>query len=241
MSVASSLGHLPGQTWEFDEAVTHVFDDMLERSIPQYGEMRRLVTDVASSYVIPKTDIVDLGCARGEALEPLMRRYGASNRYTGVDVSLPMLAAVRARFSSWPSDVVRLYELDLRTGYPLVDASVTLCVLTLMFTPINYRQRIVRDIYRSTRPGGAALLVEKLLGSSAETDALLVDRYHRLKSANGYSNEEIERKRLALEGVQVPVTARWNEDLLAAAGFREIECVWRWMNFAAWVAIKGES
>ncbi len=42
----------------------------------------------------------------------------------------------------------------------------------------------------------------------------------------------------ALEGVQVPVTAKWNEDLLRAAGFRNVECYWRWMNFAAWVAVK---
>ena len=238
MSVASSLGHMPGRIWAFDESVTHVFDDMLERSIPQYGEMRRLVTDVAASYVQPKTDIVDLGCSRGEALEPLMRRYGASNRYTGVEVSQPMLAAVTDRFRAWPPEIVRILDLDLRAGYPAVDASVTLCVLTLMFTPINYRQRIVRDIYRTTRPGGAVVLVEKLLGASAATDALMVDRYHRMKAEHGYSSDEIERKRLALEGVQVPVTARWNEDLLAAAGFTAIECVWRWMNFAAWVAIR---
>mgnify|MGYP002682876247 CR=1 FL=1 len=49
---------------------------------------------------------------------------------------------------------------------------------------------------------------------------------------------EIERKRLSLEGVQVPVTARWNEDMLRSAGFDKIECFWRWMNFAGWVAIK---
>lgn len=238
MSIATSLGHMPGQTWQFDEGVTHVFDDMLERSIPQYQEMRRLVTDVASVYVQRNTDIVDLGCSRGEALAPLMSRYGAHNRYVGIEVAKPMLEAVRSRFSAWPESVVRILDLDLRRDYPAVEASVTLCVLTLMFTPINYRQRIVRSMFTSTRPGGAVILVEKLLGSSAGTDTLMVDRYHRMKAEHGYSQEEIERKRLALEGVQVPVTARWNEDLLHAAGFAEVECFWRWMNFAAWVAVK---
>jgi len=32
------------------------------------------------------------------------------------------------------------------------------------------------------------------------------------------------------------MTTRWNEELLARAGFAQIDCVWRWMNFAAWVA-----
>jgi tRNA (cmo5U34)-methyltransferase len=43
---------------------------------------------------------------------------------------------------------------------------------------------------------------------------------------------------LALEGVLVPVTAAWNEQLLKGAGFSQVECFWRWMNFAGWVAVK---
>ena len=56
--------------------------------------------------------------------------------------------------------------------------------------------------------------------------------------AGTLTREEINRKRFALEGVLVPVTARWNEELLNGAGFRQVDSIWRWMNFAGWVAIK---
>ena len=59
-----------------------------------------------------------------------------------------------------------------------------------------------------------------------------------LGSAAGLYTEEIERKRLALEGVLVPMTAHWNEDLLRQAGFQQVECFWRYLNFAGWLAIK---
>jgi hypothetical protein len=36
----------------------------------------------------------------------------------------------------------------------------------------------------------------------------------------------------------VPVTARWNEDMVREAGFRDVDCIWRWCNFAAWIARK---
>jgi tRNA (cmo5U34)-methyltransferase len=36
----------------------------------------------------------------------------------------------------------------------------------------------------------------------------------------------------------VPVTAEWNIGFLKQSGFSHIDCTWRWMNFAAWVAIK---
>jgi tRNA (cmo5U34)-methyltransferase len=80
--------------------------------------------------------------------------------------------------------------------------------------------------------------VEKVLGSSAPIDDLLVRRYYALKAAHGYTAEQIERKRLALEGVLVPVAARSNEDLMRDAGFDQIDCFWRWCNFAGWIALK---
>jgi tRNA (cmo5U34)-methyltransferase len=118
---------------------------------------------------------------------------------------------------------------------------VTLCVLTLMFTPIEHRFRILSDAFAHTMADGALILVEKILGVDARTNALLVDLYYRYKEAMGYTKEEIDRKRLSLEGVLVPVTAAWNEEMLHAAGFRHVECVWRCMNFCAWVAIKSET
>lgn len=236
---ATSLGHYPtGQRWEFDESVTNVFDDMIARSIPQHETMRGLVFDLGSKFVHPQTDIVDLGCSRGEALIPFMTRFGAHNRYVGIEVSEPMLTAAKERFAQWPPSIVRLLPTDLRQSYPAVDASLTLAVLTLMFIPINHRNRIIADVAASTRPGGAFVVVEKLIGSSATFDQLFVDRYHRMKAENGYSREEIDRKALALEGVQVPVTERENIRLLRENGFRYVETCWRWCNFAMFLAIK---
>lgn len=237
---ATSLGHIPStERWEFDGSVTQVFDDMLARSIPQYTVMREAVFDLARPFVQPETCILDLGCSRGEALAPFVDTFGAGNHYVGVEVSPPMLEQARQRFAaSIHVGIVEIRDWDLRQSVPRVYPSVTLCVLTLMFVPINYRQRIVTDAYRNLKPGGMFVLVEKVLGGTADIDSLMVDRYHRMKSESGYSQEEIERKRLALEGVQVPVTAHWNEELLRMAGFTNVDCFWRWMNFAGWIAIK---
>jgi tRNA (cmo5U34)-methyltransferase len=235
----TSLGHVPDDRWSFDEEVTSVFDDMLERSIPQYSTMRGLVFEVGRSFVRPGTQVVDLGCSHGAALAPFVREFGSSASYVGVEVSPPMLAAARGRFHAEIEDgTVTLLDLDLRGRYPSVEASLTLSVLTLQFTPIEHRPRIVRDVYRHTVDGGAFVLVEKVLGGSGRVDGLLTELHHGLKRASGYTQEEIDRKRLSLEGVLVPVAAAWNEDLLRGAGFREVECFWRCLNFAAWVAVK---
>ena len=73
---------------------------------------------------------------------------------------------------------------------------------------------------------------------TAAIDSTLVARYYDMKRANGYTTEEIDRKRLALEGVLVPLTGRWNEDALREAGYRQVDCFWRYLNFAGWLAVK---
>lgn len=230
---------LPSGKWEFDASVTDVFDDMLRRSIPQYDVMRAACVSIASRFIKPDTYVVDLGCSRGEAMRPLVDKYGVHNRFVGVEVSEPMREAARESFAGYVKcGVVDIKDLDLRRSYPPVRASVTLAVLTLQFIPIEYRQRVVRDIYKHTVAGGAVILVEKVLGATAELDSVFVDTYYDLKREHGYTQDQIDRKRLSLEGVLVPVTARWNEELLASAGFRAVDCFWRWANFAGWVGVR---
>lgn len=229
----------PQGQWAFDDSVTAVFDDMLKPSIPQHDVMRQTVFDLACQFIQHNTDVVDLGCSRGEAMARLVDRFGTHNRFIGVEVSQPMLDACRERFKELIAcGVVDIRDLDLRTDYPPAHASVTLCILTLQFTPIEYRQQILKRIYDHTIAGGALILVEKVIGATASLDNLMTGRYYDLKAEHGYSQEQIQRKRLSLEGVLVPVTARWNEELLHLAGFREIDCFWRWMNFAGWLAVK---
>lgn len=227
---------MPEGRWQFDGDVTTVFDDMLARSIPQYEVMRQAVYDLGAAFVQPDSWIVDLGCSRGEALAPFAEQFSRQNHCLGIEVSDSMYYAARSRFAG--NDRVVIRQDDLRLRYPSEPASLTLSILTLQFTPIEYRQRIVQDVYNRLLSGGAFILVEKVLGADAAINELMVKRYYDLKGANGYSPEQIERKRLSLEGVLVPVTAKWNEDLLRSAGFKQIDCFWRWMNFAGWIAVK---
>ena len=117
-------------------------------------------------------------------------------------------------------------------------SSLTLSVLSLQFVPVEHRQRLLSRVYMSTVPGGALILVEKILGATAALNEAMVDLYQEKKKCAGYTREEIETKSLSLEGVLVPLTAQWNEELLYDSGFKAVDCFWRWMNFAGWIAVK---
>lgn len=230
---------IPGEKWAFDGAVTHVFENMLARSIPQYETMRELSAALAIHFAQDNSWIVDLGCSRGDALKKVIHERGARNRYLGVEISEPMLQAARESLAGYiQTGIVDIRSLDLREKYPPMKASVTQSVFTLQFVPIEYRQTVVQHVYDSLLPGGAFILVEKILGCGSKIDSLMVSRYLQMKREHGYTEDQIQRKRLSLEGVLVPITADWNEQLLRNAGFADIDCFWRWLNFAGWVAIK---
>lgn len=234
-------GVLADSRWEFDDEVTRVFDNMLERSIPQYHTMRAAVDEIAlrmaNDLAWGAPVIVDIGCSRGGAIARLVEQLPFAH-FLGLEISEPMLDAARERFADLPQ--VLLLQHDLRQGLPSEadNAAVILSILTLQFTPIEYRQQIVSEVYDALAPGGAFILVEKVLGRGRRINDLMVDVYHDTKEAAGYTQQQIERKRLSLEGVLVPQMEATNRWYLTDAGFSNIDCFWRWMNFAGWVAIK---
>jgi tRNA (cmo5U34)-methyltransferase len=237
---------MPDGAWEFDEDVTSVFEDMLERSIPDYAKMRALSNDLAAPQLALGIDpvrldrVLDVGCANGIALRELddfAAAHGHDIPYLcGIDVSEPMLAKARQQ----SPDKFDYMNLDLRLHFPFTENlfDVVLCVLTLQFTPVAHRQRIMDEINRVLRPGGRCIFVEKVEARYEDLRDEMISIYHGHKRGMGYSEEQIERKRLSLEGVLVPLTASWNERIMWNSGFREVECFWRWINFSGWVAIK---
>lgn len=226
---------MPKGKWEFDDEVAKCFDDMLQRSIPDYENMRELVFQIGRHFVENGETVMDLGCSNGNAVLPFVKTY-SKNKYVLCDVSESFLDLCRRGFKNYEN--VNVMNHDLRNGVPEEKCGLILSILTLQFTPIEYRHLIVQSIYDHLNTGGALIIVEKLLGSSYDIDKILVDEYYEMKKENQYTNEQIQQKRKSLEGVLVPITESWNIDLLKRSGFKKVECFWRYLNFAGYVAWK---
>ena len=226
--------------WKFDKEVAESFDDMLERTIPMYNVMRQTVSHLGALHIQKNTDVVDLGCSRGGAIIDLVKMMEKQKNievfFRGYEISDPMLEIATKRFKSYKNVIIE--KFDLRNGFPNVRASLIICNLTLMFIPLEHRQRVVQDIYNHLVPGGGLLLVEKVLGNDNIINKRLVYVHELHKKQNGYSIDDIERKKINLEGVLMPLSSKWNEELLSHSGFRHIDCFWRHMNFTGWLAVK---
>src|SRR6188474_592333 len=49
----------------FDATTVRVFDNMVSRSVPFYGEIQRMTAELAEEFAVPGTTVYDLGCSTG--------------------------------------------------------------------------------------------------------------------------------------------------------------------------------
>lgn len=225
--------------FDFGPQTAEVFDDMLERSVPFYDEIQRMIAELAADFALPGTGVYDLGCSTGTTLRTLDRALPLNVRLVGIDASADMLHRARAKLDARPgSRSVELLCLDLETGAPIHDASLVVMILTLQFIRPLRREAVIADIQRGLNEGGALILFEKVLSAHSTVNRLFIEYYYDFKRRNGYSDLEIAQKREALENVLVPYHDSENRELLLRSGFRCCEPFFRWYNFCGILAIK---
>ena len=80
----------------FNNEVAAVFDDMVDRSVPFYQEIQRMVAELATDFAQPGTNLYDLGCATCTSFLQIDRVMPADAgvRFVGVDDSNEMLDKV---------------------------------------------------------------------------------------------------------------------------------------------------
>ena len=225
--------------FKFGANVAKVFDDMVNRSVPFYGEIQRMMAELAADHAREETFVYDLGCSTGTTMIGMDTLVEKDIKFIGVDDSQEMLDKCKSKLMELGFS--RPYELrcaDLGQGVKIENASVVVLCLTLQFVRPIYRERLLSDIYNGLNPGGVLILVEKILAEENNFNRDFIKYYYNYKRRNHYSELEISQKREALENVLVPYKLSENITLLRDQGFAHCEVFFKWYNFAGLVAVK---
>jgi len=225
--------------FKFGANVAKVFDDMVNRSVPFYGEIQRMMAELAADHAREETFVYDLGCSTGTTMIGMDTLVDQDIKFIGIDDSQEMLDKCKSKLME--IGFSRPYELrcaDLGQGIKIENASVVVLCLTLQFVRPIYRERLLKDIYNGLNPGGVLILVEKILAEENNFNRDFINYYYNYKRRNNYSELEISQKREALENVLVPYKLSENITLLRDQGFAHCEVFFKWYNFAGLVAVK---
>lgn len=227
----------------FDEKVAHVFDDMLERSIPYYHEMLDLGAYFIAQNLkeniypkpLPKPLIYDLGCSTGNFFIALNRQIQQDIELVGIDNSMPMLKKAQEKLKDFNNacfECMDFLEVEFK------EASAFSLLFVLQFVRPMQREVLLKKIYNSLALNGVLLVGEKIMSEDRILDKQMIELYYLYKQNQGYSHNEIAFKREALENVLVPYSLKENVALLESVGFKHVEALFKWVNFTLLVARK---
>lgn len=225
--------------FKFGANVAKVFDDMVNRSVPYYGEIQRMMAELAADHAKKGSDVYDLGCSTGTTMIGMNTMVDPEIRFVGIDDSQEMLDKCKSKLSE--AGFTRDYDLrcaDLNQGVEISNASVVVLCLTLQFVRPIYREKLIQNIFSGLNSGGVLILVEKILAEESLFNRDFINYYYNYKRRNHYSELEISQKREALENVLIPYKLSEDITLLRDKGFAHCEIFFKWYNFSGIIATK---
>lgn len=223
----------------FSDRVVEVFDDMLDRSIPFYHDVIKASGDLLQSFLTENDTVVDLGCATGRTLLEFSRIISHSSiQFIGVDNSPAMLDKGRLKAEMYLKEKKISFLSEDITNVSMQNVGAFILNYTLQFIRPVLRERFIKRLFESLRPGGILLLSEKTINHDPLLNRKYIDIYHQFKREKGYSELEIAKKREALENILIPFSIEENRNMLGKAGFQSVETYFQWFNFSSIVAIK---
>ena len=222
--------------FEFDAEIAAVFDDMLQRSVPFYEEAMTLTQRFAKQYLKADGVVYDLGCSTASTLLNIERSLGVEARLIGLDNAPSMLDQARKKILAFNSGV-EVLEADI-LSYEYQACDVVISNYTLQFIRPLVRETLIKKIADAVKEEGAFIFSEKVVSPNSRLNKALIDCYYEFKETQGYTQYEIAQKREALENVLIPYSEAENIEMAERCGFSHCECIFRWANFATFIAIK---
>jgi tRNA (cmo5U34)-methyltransferase len=232
-------GDFNSGSFRFNEDVAYVFDDMANRSIPYYKEVIQLTAEIANSLVPENGQVYDIGCSTGNTLIFLAKTLKDKPiKLTGYDPSEAMVSKALEKASVFTYSHDISFEVNSCQKCSLKNADMIILNYTLQFIDVEERNEVIQKLYDSLNPGGVLIMSEKLRQEDKKIEDFNTSTYENFKSGNGYSFLEIANKRQALENILVPDSLSGNLSLLNRNGFKNVEILFKWLNFTTFAAFK---
>lgn len=212
------------------------YDDAIRRRIPLYREIQTLM---ASLLPFPKKEylrVLDLGCGTGETSISLLKEYPLA-RVTGIDSSTDMLEVARkkVKHTTWRVDFlcqdIRAFRLD-------GEFDVIVSGFSLHFLTPDEKEEILRKCLALLKDGGMFIDSEAVLSPSEKVYNIYMDKWKDFMRSNGFSDEEIGSHILKFLRDVKPMTVDNQLGLMSKAGFRDVECYFKYLNWAVFGGYK---
>ncbi|AHK18714.1 methyltransferase domain protein [Yersinia pseudotuberculosis IP 32953] len=225
------------RSFEFNNDVCKVFDDMVSRSVPGYHNIQDIISLTYDEFSQNRV-FIDVGCSTGTTIAKILSENQVNYCY-GIDISESMLAIAQEKCGEHES-LVTFKNCNLLNGTDNVINSekvpdFIILNLVLQFIRPPERKKFITNIKSLCSSSTLMLVFEKIIFNDAEINMKYIDSYLKWKGKNGYSESEVSNKRKALENKLIPYLHEENIELFKSSGFNSVEICFSFLNFRGYL------
>lgn len=211
------------------------YDKLIQNLIPKYTEMHNLVVELVDFPQDQKLNFLDLGVGTGQTALSLLNKFPRAT-LDGIDISPKMIKQAKIRLKKYV-DKVAFYEQDIKKL--VVKKKYDACIAILSVHHLDEKQK--------------PILFRKIFDKLNENGIFVIADIIKFDSKRVTKKKENEWKKFLINNLGKRRGQYWfenylEEDLpssisnqlkwLKQVGFKEVKCVWEYMNYAAFFGIK---
>jgi tRNA (cmo5U34)-methyltransferase len=208
----------------FYDQLSSQYTNLISKCVPRYGELMYNMFHYIPEDYNPKR-ILDLGCGTGNLTEQVLKHYPEAE-IDALDLSEEILKESQKRFMSQPN--VRYIQADFRAmhlapgSYDLVLSSIA-----IHHIPDEDKIKLYQDIFQALTPNGLFIFADQTRGI---TDDIYKKHFLRWKEeafglGSTQENWDMWMEHQNAHDFHTPVN--WHLQQLEAAGFKEVDLIWK--------------
>jgi len=212
------------------------FDGIIKNLIPYYDQMVEAIVSTIPFENSSNIEVLDLGCGTGTVSRAVRDAYPKAN-LTCLDISVNMLQMARVKLA----DITEVkfinsdfYHFDFDKKYDAIVSSLALHHLATSKDKLE----IYKKINSSLKNEGILINADIVLASTAILQKRYMEYWKRFMCMN-VSSDDIENKWIPKYYEEDrPISMVEHIDMLKEVGFDSVDVVWKYYNFAVYMALK---
>lgn len=216
-------------------AVSAQYDQQRPYLIPCFDDFYAAANALLRNRPQEARTVLDVGAGTGLFAYCLYQQR-PDLTFTLVDLAPEMLAVARQRFAGLPN--FSFCELDF-AAEPLPGTyDVIVSSLAIHHLPDAAKAALYQRIYQALNPGGLFVNADQVLGRTAGFDSFYRHNWQATVRHSGLPEAAVQR---AFERIKLDDFGTLEDQLhmLEAAGFQEVDCVYKNLSFAVLAGVKG--